>query len=227
MKKKNNNIKNNKPAISISIGLFLLGIILSIIGFFPIIKNEIKYLLLSKNPKTIISINYKNNKKNNTNNTKEEKQVKDVITPVDTSFSIIIPKIGINTRIIKNVNPFDKRDYLNSLKNGVAHSKTSGFPNDNKNTFIFAHSSNNFYNPGGYNSVFYLLYKLNKGDIFYIVYKNKLYKYEIQDSIKVDKNAIEYLYSNKNDSSATLMTCWPPGTAKKRLLVTGKLIDVK
>ncbi len=149
-----------------------------------------------------------------------------IIKPADNNFSIIIPKIGVNSKIIENVNPSDKSEYLKKLKFGVAHSKTSGLPGDKKNTFIFAHSSNSFYDFKDYNSIFYLLYKLDKGDIFYLVYKGVVYRYEVEELRKVDKYKVEYLYSEKDDSSVILMTCWPPGTNKKRLLVFGKLVGV-
>jgi sortase A len=94
------------------------------------------------------------------------------------------------------------------------------------NTFLFAHSSDNFYTANHYNTVFYLLHKLENGDQFFIVYDDIVYKYIVSGTQEVSPDAVQYLETNSDDiQTATLMTCWPPGTTSKRLLVFGELED--
>jgi len=216
---------SRRTVLLIVIGLIIL--ILMIIGFsfFGVIKKEISYLFMDKNQSVVISnANTENVKKDAPSS--ESINSRKVIIPADNNFSIIIPKIDVNTKIIKNVDPLNSDEYLSKLKDGVVHSKTSGLPNDKVPTFIFAHSSNSFYDDGDYNSIFYLLYKLKRGDVFYLVYNKRVYRYVVQDLKKVDKHRTDYLRSDKRDSSVILMTCWPPGTDKERLLVFGKLVSV-
>lgn len=139
------------------------------------------------------------------------------ITPVDREFGIVIPKISANARVIPNVDPFDSRVYQRALTQGVAHAKGTGLPGQTGNIFLFSHSSVNFYEASRYNSVFYLLSKLEKNDEIILYYQQAKYRYIIRNTHIVSSDQIQYLTSQKN--TVTLMTCWPPGTTYKRLLV--------
>jgi LPXTG-site transpeptidase (sortase) family protein len=148
------------------------------------------------------------------------------IQPYNWDFSIVIPKIGANSPIIANVDPYDSAIYQQELRNGVAHAKDTATPDQEGHTFLFAHSSTNFYEANRYNSVFYLLRKLQNDDTFYIAYQGKLYKYAVTGSEIVTPENVQYLNNLSTPTSApntvTLMTCWPPGTTKERLLVFGE-----
>lgn len=144
---------------------------------------------------------------------------KSEIKPVNTDFSIVIPKIKINANVVKNVDPFDSRIYQKALTQGVAHAKGSGLPGFPGNVFIFAHSAINWYQASQYNSIFYLINKLEPGDEIFIYYKGSKYRYSVTEKKIVDADEINYLSNNLNTSSLTLMTCWPPGTNSKRLII--------
>jgi sortase A len=75
-----------------------------------------------------------------------------------------------------------------------------------------------------YNSVFFLLSKLEKKDEIDIYYKGLKYKYQVEDLKTVDAKEVSYLSPASEVQTITLMTCWPPGTTLKRLLVIAKLI---
>lgn len=146
-----------------------------------------------------------------------------LLVPVDSQFSIVIPKIGANTKIIKNVDPFNSKEYQQALTSGVAHAKNSATPDKNGNTFIFAHSAGNWYQANQYNAVFYLLNKLTKGDEIIVYYQDKPYTYLVKEIKYVNQNEISYLTSKSDQNQLTLMTCWPPGTTLKRLLIIADL----
>lgn len=154
-----------------------------------------------------------------------ELSVKRPIKPLDKDFGIVIPKISANAKVIPNVNPYNSTVYQVALTQGVAHALGTGFPGYTGNVFLFSHSSVNFYEANRYNSVFYLLYKLEKGDEIDIYYGGEKFKYSVTEKKIVDATDVKYLGNFGSGQTITLMTCWPPGTTFKRLLVIGELIE--
>jgi LPXTG-site transpeptidase (sortase) family protein len=144
-----------------------------------------------------------------------------VLMPADTSFSILIPKIGASAIVFPNVDISNQNNYLPILMQGVAHAAGSVFPGMNGNIYLFAHSTDNFWDVGRYNAVFYLLKDLSKGDEVVIFYQNKRYNYIITGSKIVSPSDVSYLVDgqNQNKQQLILQTCWPPGTTLQRLLI--------
>ncbi len=182
-----------------------IGVILVVIAlaiplktFAPVITSEIKYQISP--PKKDIEI-----------------------TPVDPDFSIVIPKIAANTKVIKNIDPFNSQIYQQALTQGVAHASTSDTPDKSGNVFIFAHSAGNWYQANQYNGIFYLLNKLTSGDEIFVYYQNQKYTYSVDQIKTINSQETNYLNRNFGQNQLTLMTCWPPGTTIKRLLVTATL----
>lgn len=184
----------------IFVGFFLVGI--SVIGFIygPLVRQEVEQVYRTSQP-----INTK-------------------IAPVDTEFGIIISKIGANSAVIENVDPTNSLLYQLALSKGVAHAMGSALPGQPGTVFIFAHSSLNFYEAKKYNSVFYLLHWLKPADEIGIVYRRQLYRYQVTEVKQVESSKVEYLYQYQPEERLILMTCWPPGTTLKRLLVVAKRI---
>jgi len=169
--------------------------------FWPVTKEEIKYQV---NKTTI----------------KEES-----LNPPNKDFAIVIPKIRAVAPIIKSVDPYNKNVFLPALKKGVAHAKGTSFPDENGNVYLFAHSTDAFYNVGAYNAVFYLIGKLEKGDEIKIYFNNIEYSYRVVEKKVVDASDSNYLTQKTNEKVLTLQTCYPPGTTIKRLVVLAKLKD--
>jgi len=144
-----------------------------------------------------------------------------ILVPKDTDFSILIPKIGASAKIFPNVDPSSQDKFLPILMQGVAHAAGTVFPGINGNVYLFAHSTDNFWDIGRYNAVFYLLKDLTKGDEVVIFYQNKRYNYIVTASKIVNPSDISYLVDsqNQNKQQLILQTCWPPGTTFQRLLV--------
>jgi sortase A len=180
------------------IGLFLVVISLFIIEqtFFPLIKNEVSYQL---------------------------RQVKGAkspeLKPNYSEFGIVIDKLNINARIVKDVDPYNANIYQKALTQGVAHAKGTALPGEEGNIFIFSHSSDSFYNAVHYNSIFYLLPKLELGDTISIYYENSRFDYHVQEKHIVEPSDTKYLTEKTEKPQLTLMTCYPPGTAFKRFII--------
>lgn len=146
-----------------------------------------------------------------------------VLVPNTTQFSLVIPKIGANAKVFANIDPSRPENYLPILKQGVAHAKGSALPDQDGTVYMFAHSTDNFWDVGLYNAIFYLLKDLNKGDAVTIFYNDKRYNYTVTNTLITDPNDIKYLtQSRATDKQVILQTCWPPGTTWKRLLVIAK-----
>ncbi len=152
-----------------------------------------------------------------------EKQKPLELTPLSTSFGIVIPKIAANARVIDNVNPGDSTAYMAALKEGVAHASGTAYPGEVGDTYLFAHSVGNFWEVNQWNAVFYLLRELRPGDEVNIFYKEKRYIYIVYDQKTVNPDETGYLEAQTNFPRLTLQTCWPPGTTLKRLLVFARL----
>lgn len=146
-------------------------------------------------------------------------QTTQIITPVDTQFGIVIPKIGANSRIIANVDAGSYDEYINALQHGVAHARGTAFPGDHGHIYLFAHSTDNILSVGTYNAVFYLLYKLEPGDEVLLFYQGQKHVYKVTGKRIVNPNEIHYLTRASAEEFLTLQTCWPPGTTLQRLLV--------
>lgn len=141
------------------------------------------------------------------------------VVPINTDFALVIGKIGANSAVIGNVDPFDSGQYQTALSRGVAHAKGTAFPDQPGNVFLFSHSSADFLTATRYNSIFYLLDKLVTGDSIDLYYLGQKYQYQVTEKMVVGPNEISYLGQDTNEKKLTLMTCWPPGTSLKRLII--------
>ena len=147
-------------------------------------------------------------------------QREEILYPQDPAFSVVIPKIGANERVIPNVDPDNEQEYLSVLQHDIAHAKGTAFPGINGTTYLFAHSTDNFWNVGRYNAVFYLLNKMSVGDDVVLFFNGKRYNYVVNDTKIIDPNDTHFIASNLGQGERVILqTCWPPGTAWKRLLI--------
>lgn len=195
--------------------LITTSLILALLIYYPVIFQEIKYRLNPGNSDQTVTLQ-----------PWKSEEDRNQIIPANNEFSIIVPKIGANAKVIQDVDPFNEIEYRQKLSEGVAHAKGSVLPNQKGNTFLFAHSTDTFYNINRYNAVFYLLNKLNAGDEFFIVHKSVVYKYIVKETVIASPDEVGYISGDETKQTATLMTCWPPGTTINRLLVVGELAEI-
>lgn len=150
------------------------------------------------------------------------------LVPVNTKFSLVIEKIGLNVPIVENVSVLNEQEYLKALKDGIAHASVSNYPSQLPgNTYLFAHSSLDFWRLGKYAKAFNLLNKLEIGDKIHVFYDNRDYVYEVVNSEILAGWNIHPLDRKVLSPVLTLQTCDPPGTTLNRLVVTAKLVNVK
>jgi LPXTG-site transpeptidase (sortase) family protein len=139
-------------------------------------------------------------------------------------FHITVPKLGIVDAIVEtnseNLSP----------ETSLGHYKGSALPGEVGNSFIYGHSVLPwFYNPKNYRTIFSTLDNLQSGDELTINFNNKDLKYKVESKIVLDPEKVNPLADYKpkylNESTITLMTCYPAGTRAKRLLVNAVLVN--
>lgn len=205
--------------------LIISGIIFSFLSFGPFVQQEAWYwwkshFFTNKNTSVTAPIS-------------PEAKLKELpplgVTPKNKEFGVIIEKIGVNAPIAENVDPTNYSEYIAALAKGVAHARGTAPPGstkaDNNNVFLFAHSAINAIQARAYNSVFYLLRKLEKGDRVVTFYKGKRYDYIVRKKEVVQATDVRYLTDLSKKPILTLQTCDPPGSSLRRLIITADLVQ--
>ncbi len=133
-----------------------------------------------------------------------------------TSFLLSIPKLGI-----KEANVIiGSQDLAKSL----VHYPGTALPGQLGNTVILGHSVlPQFFNPKNYLTIFSLLYQLESGDEILIDFDGVKYSYYVEDIYEVKPTDFSPLKQRFDDQFLTLITCSPPGTYLKRLIVKARL----
>ncbi len=138
---------------------------------------------------------------------------------------LIIPKLNVEVPVVYNVPSNEEKDIQKGLEDGVVHYPTTPYPGQKGNVGIVGHSSNNIFNPGKYKYVFTLLNKLQEGDIFIMNYNGQRFVYKIYKRQVVKPSDVWVLNTQEKESTATLITCDPPGTNVNRLVLVGEQIS--
>lgn len=132
------------------------------------------------------------------------------------SYAISIPSIKIENAEVSTVD-------TNLTKHLVNYQGTS-IPGQNGNAVIFGHSTlPQLFNAKDYKTIFSNAYKLKNGDNIYALINNVTYSYKIFKTIVVDPLDTSALVQDYNNSYITLVTCTPPGTIWKRLIIKARL----
>ncbi|OGH37831.1 MAG: hypothetical protein A3B44_01140 [Candidatus Levybacteria bacterium RIFCSPLOWO2_01_FULL_38_21] len=146
-----------------------------------------------------------------------------ILIPKDTDFSLLILRLGASAKVFPNIDSSNQNEFLPILQNGVAHARGTVFPGMQGNIYLFAHSTDNFWDVGRYNAVFYLLKDLKPGDDIVIFFENQRHNYAVTESRVVDAKDVSFITQAKTGKEQIILqTCWPPGTTWKRLLVFAK-----
>lgn len=143
------------------------------------------------------------------------------VIPAFTDFHLLIPSLDISVPVIADVDGGNKDAYFKALQGGVAHFKDTAKPGEGSNIFIFGHSSYYLWDPGEYKEIFKNLEDIKVGDEIDIWYLSYEYKYKVTETKVVEPSDVSVLKPTSTEQ-LTLMTCVPPGTAEKRLIVIAK-----
>lgn len=139
-------------------------------------------------------------------------------------FYLTIPKLNIeNAKVESNAKTLNP-------EHALGHYPGTELPGETGNSFIFGHSVLPwFYNPKNYKTIFSTLGKMEEGDEFYVTYNNREMTYVVENVVELPPSDVDPLAELKprylNDSTMVLMTCSPPGTKLKRLMVNAVMVN--
>ncbi len=140
---------------------------------------------------------------------------------------LTIGKIGVSAPIVFGVGDVIKDIYSN-LSRGVVHYSPSPKPGEKGASIILGHSSDYPWKKNAYGSAFALLGKLVPGDRLQVQYDNgTVLTFEVKQSLIFapfsNDSRLEKI-EGSTDSSLVLVSCWPVGTAYKRIAVEAVLV---
>jgi len=134
-----------------------------------------------------------------------------------THYNITIPKLKIKEAIVE----IDGKDLGNSM---VQYPGTA-VPGQLGNTVIFCHSVlPQFFDPRNYRTICSTLPTLKDGDQVSVYFDGITYLYKVVEMVEVPPNDVTILEQHYDNSYLSLITCVPPGTYLRRLVVQARLI---
>jgi LPXTG-site transpeptidase (sortase) family protein len=198
-------VKRRKLPSALSPILTAIGIFLIVLLLFklPIILSQLGYSFGSKPPAAATA------------------PAATEVVPAENT--ITIAKINVHAPVIYEPS-ISEAAIQKALQSGVVHYGNTAAPGQIGNVAIFGHSSNDWWEPGDFKFVFVLLDKLAPGDQITMDYQSQRYTYEVTSSTVVEPTNVAVL--NKTaEPTLTLITCTPPGTSLRRLVVTAKQVS--
>lgn len=132
-------------------------------------------------------------------------------------YTITIAKLGIDSAVVRS----DHTD----LKQSLIQYPGTALPGNLGNTVIFGHSVlPQFFNPTNYLTIFSTLHTLRPGDTMEISADGATYTYKISEMYETEPNDLSPLAQTYNNRTLTLITCTPPGTYLRRLIIKAYVI---
>jgi sortase A len=133
-------------------------------------------------------------------------------------YSISIPSLGLTDL---NVSLFNE----DLTKHLVQYPQTA-LPGQLGSPVIFGHSTlPQFFDPKKYTTVFSTLPKIKPGSDIFVKYNDTEYTYRVTNIIEVKPSELWVLKQNYNAKTIKVITCVPPGTTLRRLVVEASLIE--
>jgi LPXTG-site transpeptidase (sortase) family protein len=223
-------MKNFLKIFKLSNVLIFTGFMILVGTYLPVFYNELMFYL-NKNffkKEVILERNLQESVVEGSFKSPQERNTPLSVEPINTDFSIVIEELNINAPVIRDVNVSSRENYLEALKNGVAHASFSKYPSSDfdANVYLFAHSSNNFWEFGKYSSVFNLLYKLKVRDEINVFFEGQRYLYQVENKVLVNDFRVDDTVFEAFGPTLTLQTCYPTGSTKYRLVLRASLVGI-
>lgn len=212
-----------------AISFLCLGLLFFASAIFPIIKFQLQYSVNFNQLINPLSLQNYNTSQNilgsaTTDYTQisnwfdSDSSTSNQIFSNDKTFTylISIPKLKISNAVV-TLGSMD-------LKKSLIQYPQTALPGQLGNTVIFGHSVlPQFFNPKSYLTIFSTLYKLKQGDEILIDYDDVQYEYIIDEMFEVKPTDLSVLEQRFDQKNLTLITCSPPGTYLRRLIIKASL----
>lgn len=147
----------------------------------------------------------------------KQKEVEIPLNIPDT-YLLSIPSLGIVDAIVSLKDE--------DLKSHLVQFPQTALPGQLGSPVIFGHSTiPSFYNPEKYTTIFSNLPKVKTGSDIFTKFNGTEYSYRISKVYEVKPNELWVLKQNYSGKTIKVITCVPPGTTLRRLVVEGTLIE--
>ncbi len=139
-----------------------------------------------------------------------------LINNSQSAYYLSIPKLNIKDAVVI-MGSMD-------LKKSLIQYPQTALPGQLGNTVVFGHSVlPQFFSPKNYLTIFSTLYKLKQGDEIILNYDRLEYKYVVEEMFEVKPTNLSVLEQKFDNKYLTLITCSPPGTYLRRLIIKAQL----
>ena len=133
-----------------------------------------------------------------------------------THYNLTIPKLKIEEAVVQMGG--------DDLSQSLIHYLGTALPGQYGNAVIFGHSVlPQFFNPKKYKTIFSTLPTLEKGDEMLINFDGVLYRYRVIEMVEVSPEDVSVLEQRYDAEYLSLVTCVPPGTYLRRLVIRARL----
>ena len=147
-------------------------------------------------------------------NIKFQKQHQDI-----QAYALNIQKLGIKEAVVSTIDT--------NLSAHLVNYGGTAIPPQKGTAVVFGHSTlPQWFNPKDYKTIFATLHELRVGDEIQVEVSKLIFIYKIYNISVVDASDISMFEQRFDDSYLTLVTCTPPGTTWKRLLIKARLDKV-
>jgi len=135
-----------------------------------------------------------------------------------TSYTLSIPSLKIKDAVVE-IGSMD-------LKKSLIQYPQTALPGQPGNAVVFGHSVlPQFFNPKSYLTIFSTLYRLKPGDEILINFDGVSYRYLVDEMFEVQPTNLSVLEQRFDAKYLTVITCSPPGTYLRRLVVRARIVD--
>lgn len=135
-----------------------------------------------------------------------------------THYNLSVPKLKIEEATVR----IGGEDLMKSL---IQYPGTA-LPGQYGNTVIFGHSVlPQFFNPKNYKTIFSTLPKMEEGDEILVDFDGIQYRYVVRKIVETKPEDVAVLEQRYDSQWLSLITCVPPGTYLRRLIVWAQLVS--
>lgn len=132
------------------------------------------------------------------------------------SYSLSIPTLNIDHATVSTIDT--------DLAHHLVNYEGTAIPAEKGNAVILGHSTlPQLFNQHDYTTIFATAYLLKPKDAIVVHIQGITYTYSIYQIFVTDPNDASIFNQNYLDSELTLVTCTPPGTIWKRLIIKARL----
>ncbi len=132
-------------------------------------------------------------------------------------YQLSIPSLGIKDATVNSA--------TDDLTKSLVQYQQTAYPGEAGSPVIFGHSTlPQFFNPNNYLTIFAILPTIKMGDDIFVDYAGVKYTYRVSNLYEVKPSEFWVLKQDYTKKILKLITCVPPGTKLRRLVVEAELL---